>query len=95
MYYLIMYYFCTKQYIMNLRIKEILKEKNKSAVWLAAEIGITQPSMSNIVNNKVSPSLETLEKISSALECDISDFFNKNNSIKCPHCGKEIKVKIE
>jgi transcriptional regulator with XRE-family HTH domain len=84
---------------MNLLIKEVLRDKNKTAVWLAFEIGITQPNMSNIVNNKVNPSLETLEKIANALNVPISDLFEQPRkdvaAITCPHCGKEINIKVE
>ena len=79
---------------MELRIKETIKEKGKTAVWLASEIGIAQPSMSNIVNNKVAPSLETLDKIATALEVPITDLFEQpsNDYINCPHCGGKIKT---
>lgn len=84
---------------MELRIKEVLKEKGKTAVWLAGEIGIAQPSMSNIVNNKVTPSLETLSKIATALQVPIADLFEQptkdNTQITCPNCGKSISIKVE
>jgi transcriptional regulator with XRE-family HTH domain len=82
---------------MELKIRESLKRKSKTAVWLATEIGIAQPSMSNIVNNKVSPSLETLEKIATALNVEIVDLFDnpKSANLKCPHCGGDLNVKIE
>ena len=79
---------------MNLLIKEVLKSKEKTAVWLAGEIGITQPNMSNIVSGKTNPSLETLEKIASALNVPISDLFEQpsTDTINCPHCGGKIKA---
>lgn len=51
---------------MELRIKDVLKEKKVTVVSLAGMIGITQPNMSNIVNGKSTPSLETLERIANA-----------------------------
>lgn len=84
---------------MKLRIKDVLKEKRVTAVSLAGMIGITQPNMSNIVNGKSTPSLETLEKIANALEVDIPELFEKPKSdgasITCPNCGKSIKIKAE
>lgn len=60
---------------MELRVKDVLKEKKVTVVSLAGMIGITQPNMSNIVNGKSTPSLETLEKIANALGVDITELF--------------------
>lgn len=84
---------------MNLRIKEVLKEKKITVVSLASSIGIAQPSMSNIVNGKSTPSLETLEKIADAIGCPLTELFEQPKkdtaSLTCPHCGKEINIKVE
>lgn len=65
---------------MELRIKDVLKEKKVTVVSLAGMIGITQPNMSNIVNGKSTPSLETLEKIANALGVDITELFVPSSS---------------
>ena len=65
---------------MELRIKDVLKEKKVTVVSLAGMIGITQPNMSNIVNGKSTPSLETLERIANALEVDITELFVPSSS---------------
>lgn len=80
---------------MKLRIKEIAKEKKVSISALASMVGITQPNLSNIVNDKSKPSLETLEKIADALDVHITELFKKENGIICPHCGKPISLRIE
>lgn len=80
---------------MKLRIKEIAKEKKVSISNLASMVGITQPNLSNIVNDKSKPSLETLEKIADALSVPITELFAKGNIITCPHCGKPITIKVE
>ena len=84
---------------MKLRIKEVLKKKGVTVVSLANSIGITQPNMSNIVNSKSTPSLETLEKIANVLEIDITELFEQPKkdtvSITCPNCGKGINIKVE
>ena len=84
---------------MELRIKDVLKEKKVTVVSLAGMIGIAQPSMSNIVNGKSMPSLETLERIASALEVPITELFEQPKtetaSLSCPHCGKSITLKAE
>ena len=58
--------------------KEILKEKNVTTVTLARLVGITQPNMSNIVNWKSNPSVETLENIAKALSVPVSELFQKD-----------------
>ena len=65
---------------MELRIKDVLKEKKVTVVSLAGMIGLTQPNMSNIVNGKSTPSLETLERIANALEVDITELFVPSSS---------------
>lgn len=80
---------------MELRIKEILKEKKITAISLAEIVGMAQPSMSNIVNGKVMPSVETLERIAVALGVPFTDLFEqpKQNVITCPKCGTRLEVK--
>jgi len=82
---------------MELRIKEILKEKGFTSIWLASQVGITQPNMSNIVSGKSNPSLETLEKIANTLNVPIADLFEQpaTDIINCPYCGGKIKVSKE
>jgi len=82
---------------MELRIKEVLKEKGLTAVWLASQIEITQPSMSGIMNGKIKPSLDTLERIALALNIPITELFEQpaTNFINCPYCGNKIKVSKE
>ncbi len=80
---------------MDLRIKEILKEKKITAISLADTVGMAQPSMSNIVNGKVMPSVETLERIAVALQVPFTDLFEQpnDNTVKCPNCGVQLEVK--
>ncbi len=80
---------------MELRIKEILKEKKITAISLAEAVGMAQPSMSNIVNGKVMPSVETLEKVAVALGVPFTDLFEQpqQNVITCPKCGTRLEVK--
>lgn len=84
---------------MNLKIKEIVKESNdiRSISALAEKAGLTQANLSNIVNGKASPSLDTLVKIATALNVPVSALFDEvrpnANTIKCPNCGTELEVK--
>ena len=65
---------------MNTRIKEILQEQKMTDSVLADTIGITRANMSNIVNGKTSPKMETLKKIADALKVKLSDLFEKKES---------------
>lgn len=65
-----------KQKILMHRIKEVLKEKKKSAYWLAQETEISYNSIHGYVNNKVIPSLPNLYKIASALKVSGKDLIN-------------------
>lgn len=65
----------------ELRIKEVCKEKGVKVMDLSTMIGISQTNTSNIINGKVNPSLETLEKIASALNVRISELFEEPTNI--------------
>lgn len=79
---------------MELRIKEILKDQGITNISLADQVGITRPNMSNIVNGKTKPSLDTLERIADVLNVPFTDLFEqpKQNIITCPYCNGKIKV---
>lgn len=84
---------------MQVRIKEIMVEKGVSSVSLADTIGVSKVTVSNLINNKTMPSVETLEKIASALDVPMWQLFaspeevkDDANTITCPHCGKKIKI---
>lgn len=66
---------------MELKIKEVLKSKGLTALSLAEMVGITQPNISNIINGKTNPSLETLEKIATALDVPISNLFESEREL--------------
>ena len=82
---------------MNLRVKEICKEKGITIQELADNMEMKRESLSRAINGN--PTLETLEKIATALGVNITELFDqpKNNTagITCPHCGKNINIKIE
>ena len=80
---------------MKSRIKEIMEGKGVTSVSLAEAVGIHKVSVSNIINGKINPSAETLEKIAEALGVEMWELFaskeeivNKDkNIIRCPKCG--------
>jgi transcriptional regulator with XRE-family HTH domain len=87
---------------MKLRIKEIMEEKGVTSVSLAEAVGIHKVSVSNIINGKINPSAETLEKIAEALGVEMWELFaskedvmkQNKNTIPCPYCGKDIDVSL-
>lgn len=90
---------------MKLRIKEIMAEKNITSVWLANNIGVTKATISNLINDKTMPSLETLEKIADALKVPMWELFasmediqgeaekerEEEGILRCPKCGTRFK----
>ncbi|WP_294590769.1 helix-turn-helix transcriptional regulator [uncultured Bacteroides sp.] len=80
---------------MDLRIKEIMNERNVTSAWLADKVGISKVAVSNIVTGKSSPSLDNIIKIADALNVSITELIGEEkngNTITCPHCGKKIKI---
>lgn len=77
---------------MNLRIKEICRERCIMLKDLASIIGITEVGLSKSLNGN--PNINRLEEIANALEVPITELFDKPKEgvIYCPHCGKEIKL---
>ena len=51
----------------------MLAEKQVSGKWLAAQVGLTENTVSRWCSNKVQPSLDNLVKIAEVLEVDIRD----------------------
>lgn len=85
--------------MIELRIKEIAKEKGMTLNDLAKKIGVTQPSISRMVNGVIMPSWDTLERIAKVLKVEpyelMSDAPRKDAEQKhsfCPHCNKPINV---
>ena len=77
---------------MTLRIKEILKERGLTQKDLALKMGVAEISLSRSINGN--PNLDTLQKISNALEVEISELFapKESDTIVCPKCGSKFKI---
>jgi putative transcriptional regulator len=58
------------------RIKEVLKENDKSGYWLAKETEISYNSINGYVNGKIEPSLTNLFRIAEALKVNARDLIN-------------------
>ena len=55
-------------------LKEYLRERCIKAKWLIDKTGITQSTISNLMNNKTDGvKFDTLQKICTTLKCDINE----------------------
>lgn len=83
--------------MVNFRIKELCAQVGVTQKALAEKIGVSTTSLSRIITYEQKPSLDTLEKIASALGVSVSDLFAapKEGVIHCPYCGKSITIKTE
>lgn len=80
---------------MQLRVKEICKQKGVLFKDLAAQLGVTDVALRSSL--KGNPTIGTLEKIAAALGVEVSALFAAPAEcvITCPHCGKTIQIKAE
>lgn len=86
-------------------IKKAIKSKGWTLDALAKEMtnkqgvkGISQPSLSQLINGN--PTLDKLKEIASVIGVSVSELVRDETekdatTFLCPHCGKEIKIKIE
>lgn len=77
---------------MELRVKELCKEKGLQMQELADKLGITRITLTRNISGN--PTISTLENIAAALGVSVPELFapQPTNTITCPHCGKPIKV---
>lgn len=83
--------------IEQLRIKEAIKEHGTSINEVAEKMGISRFTLSTHVNGN--PSTEILLRLQDAIGCPITELFEQPKkdglSLTCPHCGKNINIKVE
>lgn len=82
---------------MQLRVKEICKERGLLFKELAESLNITDVGLRKQVQGN--PTLETLERIATALGVPVTELFEQpttsGTNVTCPHCGKSINIKVE
>ena len=88
-----------------MNIKKVISSHGWTLERLASEMtgrdgkkGISQPSVSSLVNGN--PTLDSLKEIASIIGISVSELVADEKEITtanavCPHCGKEIHIKIE
>ena len=77
---------------MELRIKELIKEKGTTIQNIADLIGVNRVTLSNSINGN--PTLETLEKIANALGVPGAELFDKaaDEVVGAVRIGKDMHV---
>ena len=92
---------------MEIRLKEIMDSKGMKSVELATRLGVTKQTISNMLNGRVMPSLETINKIADILEVPMWQIFANPDEIgdapashiepqmHCPYCGHDLNIKVE
>ena len=84
---------------MYIRLKEIMAERGVKSVELAGRLGVTKQTVSNLINGKVMPSIDTIQKAADALGVPLWQMFadpkETSDIAVCPHCGKPIRVRLE
>lgn len=58
------------------KIDEYISNYGSSKSWLAKQIGISRQSLNTIIKSQ-NPTIETLEKLSVILNCDIKELYDK------------------
>lgn len=88
---------------MELRLKDLMKAKGMTSVRIAELVGMHKTNVSNIINGKQMPSVETLERFADVLDVCFTDLFviertetpPPSPAFTCPHCGKPIEVVVQ
>lgn len=98
-------YLCDhNQYIKKmiaLIIKEIAQEKGMTLKDICEKCGYKSlPSFYRQINNPENINMKTLLRIANTLGCEVGELFASNrrtekSTFVCPHCGKELHIKIE
>ena len=82
-------------------ISKIIKRHGLTIADVAARMGTTPASLSNLISPKRNITADNMRKIASAIGCDVVEFWedettNKHDvtELACPHCGKKIKAYV-
>lgn len=81
----------------RLMIKDAMKRNGTSVNEVADKMGISRVTLSTHINGN--PSTEVLLRIADAIGCPVTELFEQPKkdglSFTCPHCGKDINIKVE
>lgn len=82
-------------------IEALLKEKGLTKTAFSDLLGIKKQNLNGLMKN---PTLETIKKFASVLGVETWQLFaspeevqpkKDDLSLTCPHCGKNIKIKVD
>ena len=82
-------------------IEALLKEKGLTKTALSDLLGIKKHNLNGLMKN---PTLETIKKFASVLGVETWQLFASPEEVRpkkdglsltCPHCGKDINIKVE
>lgn len=67
---------------MIIKLNETLESRGKSQYWLSKHTGIAASTINNLCNGKTtSIQFDVLQKICDALNCDITDIIEKDDTV--------------
>lgn len=79
-----------------LKIQAICKEQGITLSELASKLNIQYQSLYDSINGN--PTLKRLQAIAFHLGVSVKDLFEDEgdaDTLKCPHCGKPLKIEIK
>ena len=84
---------------MIFQLKRVMSERGVNITELSKVCGITNANISNMLHGKTSPNLDTIERLAKALGVAAWELLKEpdeaDSPFKCPHCGKQLNIKIE
>lgn len=69
--------------MIELRLREILAKRGITLKDFAAQSGLSQSNLSNYINGKISPTLDTVSRIASHLDIDAIELLKKRMRWSC------------
>lgn len=80
--------------MLTIRLKEILAQRGITLTDFAQSAGMSQSNLSNYINGKISPTLETVKKIATFLDIDVVDLFKDEDEVElfARYKGKEYPI---
>lgn len=68
--------------MIELRLREILAKRGITLKDFAAQSGLSQSNLSNYINGKISPTLDTVSRIASHLDIDAIELFKEKDEVE-------------